>query len=81
MQSDTESRNRIRFFREAQDLSYADVTSRLRVTERTVRRWEAGQAVPDKQKFALADLFGVSVVFLMGWEGDNGNGERASEAA
>ncbi len=41
----------------------------MRVSERTVYRWEAGEvAIPDQKKLDLADLFGVSVIWLMGWE-------------
>lgn len=46
-----------------------DPTGDLGPTERSIWRWETGEGgVPDKHKFALAELFGVSVAYLMGWD-------------
>lgn len=70
----TPNLNRLTALREAADLLPVDVASRLRVTERTVYRWERGEsAIPDRHKLSLAEMFGVSVSWLMRWE-DNGNG-------
>jgi len=77
--------NRIAYFRNAAGLSLRQLSLRLDQTgegptESTISRWERGAGgVPDTWKLALAELFGVSVTYLMGWEGqDNGNGERAA---
>jgi transcriptional regulator with XRE-family HTH domain len=72
--------NRLYRLREAQGLSRTDISERLGVSERTVYRWERGDThIPDDHKLTLADLFGVSVTWLMRWSEDtNGNGgERA----
>lgn len=75
--------NRLTALREAADLLPVDVASRLRVTERTVYRWERGEsAIPDRHKLALAELFGVSVAWLMRWEDQgNGNGDGGQRQA
>lgn len=64
------SENRLEKFREASNLSRAGVADRLRVSERTIYRWEKGMGnVPDPQKVRLAQLYGgVSIPYLMGWE-------------
>lgn len=37
----------------------------------TVYRWERGEIqIPDSAKVKLADLFGVSISWLMGWDPD-----------
>lgn len=67
-----------------QGLSLEDVASLRGVSRSTVHRWEMGEVqIPDDQKLALAELFGVRVVFLMGWdrvpsEKDGDNGEEAA---
>lgn len=73
-------RNRITLLRNTQGLKPVDIASRLGVTERTAWRWERGEVqIPDDKKLALAELFGVTVGFLMGWPEDNGDdGERAA---
>lgn len=62
--------NRIRQLREERQLSRADVASALDVDQSTVYRWEAGltATVPDPKKHRLAQLLGVSVPALMGYE-------------
>lgn len=76
------SRNRLSSLRDARELSRVDIASKLRVSERTVYRWESGEVtIPDRHKLSLAELFGVSVVWLMGWDSaGNGNGGDAHEA-
>lgn len=79
--------NRIELFRNASGFSRAYVADQLNVTERTVYRWERGEVqIPDEQKLALTGLFGgVSVVLMMGWEGqhdgDGDGGLRKEKAA
>lgn len=70
--------NRIRRLRKAQGLTTTDLGSLCGVHENTVRRWESGTTgVPDKHKMRLSQIFGVSIVYLMGWpEGDGNNGQR-----
>ena len=72
-------RNRISMLRKIAGLSPEDIAERMNVVKVTVERWEAGAVqIPDHQKLALADLFGVSPAFLMGWP--EGNGEDRSAA-
>jgi DNA-binding transcriptional regulator YiaG len=76
--------NRIASLRAASGLSRPDVAARLGLkSERTVYRWEIGESgVPDASKLALAELFGVSVAWVMGWEdGGDGDGGREVRAA
>lgn len=75
------AQNRVAELRQAQvpPMSPTGLADRLGVRERTVYRWERGESgIPDEKKLALAELFGVSVLWLMGWEeeGNGGNGQR-----
>lgn len=66
--------------RRMQGLSLEDVASARGVSRSTIHNWERGIGqIPDHHKLALADLFGVTVVFLMRWERE-GNGEGNGEA-
>jgi putative transcriptional regulator len=57
--------NRIRELREARGLSQGDLAKLLGVTERTVRLWEKGTAVPwERHRNALARRLGVTVADL-----------------
>lgn len=66
--------NRIAWFRNTEDLSLRELSLKLEPSgmgphERTINRWERMEGgVPDKWKFALAEVFGCSVPVLMGWE-------------
>ena len=74
------STNRLSELRQAAGLTAREVGEKVGAVERTVYRWETGDTgIPDAKKLALADLFGVSVPWLMGWE-DNGStdGEQAA---
>lgn len=83
--SGTGSPNRLAELREAHGLSRLQVAAHLgKKTERTVYRWEVGETdIPDDDKLALADLFQVSVTWLMRWpdRGGNGNGDPVKVAA
>lgn len=74
--------NRIAKLRRMSGLERVDVAARLRVSERTVYRWERGETqVPDEFKLELAEMFAVSVPWLMGWETDNDGNDARSQAA
>jgi DNA-binding transcriptional regulator YiaG len=66
--------NRIGWYRESLDLSPRQLSMRLDPTgngphDTTISRWERGDTgVPDQFKLRLAEIFGCSVVWLMGWE-------------
>ncbi len=48
-----------------------DLASKCGVSERTVQRWEEGTTgIPDTQKRKLAELFEVSVEYLLGWDSE-----------
>lgn len=65
--------------REMAGLRPVDIASKLGVTERTAYRWERGEVqIPDERKLQLADLFAVSVPFLMGWPNGQDDSERAA---
>lgn len=66
-------KNRIEMLRNQAELKRVDIASRLGVVEMTVMRWERGDTqIPDQQKLALAQMFNVSVPFLMNWPETNG---------
>jgi transcriptional regulator with XRE-family HTH domain len=62
---------RLKRLRLAQKISRETIGHYLGVTSRTVHRWETGGSIPDRHKFALADMFGVSVPYLLAWDDDN----------
>lgn len=70
----SEPPNRIRWFRESEDLSLRALSVRIDPSgngpdTRTINRWETGEnGVPDYRKRDLARVFGVSIAFLMGWD-------------
>jgi transcriptional regulator with XRE-family HTH domain len=76
--------NRIRELRDEHGMSQAALAGHMEVDGSTVSRWERGkQPIPDVAKVRIAELFGVSVPWLMGWTDgpENGNGERTPVAA
>lgn len=60
--------NRLKELRQKEGTSQVKIAKLLKVNEKTVSRWENGesQIKPDKAQ-ALADHFGVSVGFLLGF--------------
>lgn len=65
----TKSVNRIQELREARSWHRTVIGAAFNVGERTVRRWESGEiAVPSDLIPGLADLFGVTPEYLMGWD-------------
>lgn len=70
--------NRIRELRGLRGLSLDDIADELRVSTRTVRRWEDGEVrIDDDQKLALARLLRVSVPWMMRWPEIDNDGEAA----
>ena len=60
--------NRLRELREEFGYKLYDVATRLRADPSTIHRWEQGRSpVPDEAKFALSELYGVTIAHLMGW--------------
>jgi transcriptional regulator with XRE-family HTH domain len=68
--------NRIGRLRKAQGLTTTQLAALLGVHTNTVDRWEKGAGVKDKQKARLAELFGVSISYLMGWPEGNNDGSQ-----
>lgn len=58
---------RIRDLREDKDLTQADVGKKINVPQRTYAYYESGQRmVPPQVLLALADLYQVSVDYILG---------------
>lgn len=74
--------NRVAELREAQGLTQTKLAAQCDVVEITVRRWEAGKPIPERQWARLTEIFGVSVAYLLGLdkEDSNGNGKRKAVA-
>lgn len=66
--------NRLRELREARGWKPYNVAHLLgemtgeTVDPSTVYRWERGGTINDADKFALAELYGVTPTYLMGWD-------------
>ena len=59
--------DRIKFLREANNLTQADLARQLGITRSSVNAWEQGISVPSTQYVVeLARLFNVSVDYLLG---------------
>lgn len=63
--------NRLAELRQATGLRLVQVAAKLDVDQSTVYRYEQGQTpVPDPVKATLAELYGVTRAYLMGWDED-----------
>lgn len=61
--------NRLAELRAASGMKRVDIAARVDRDPQTLWRWEKGETqIPDEAKHLLADLFGVSISWLMGWE-------------
>lgn len=70
--------NRIEAIREAAKVSRVAVAAHCGVGEATIRRWEKAEtAIPDEQKFAIAELLDVTPAYLMGWDLEPATGQAA----
>lgn len=66
------SANRIRELRKSKHWSQAQLAEKLHVHQTAISQWESGRTEPDMDKLlALADLFGVSVDWLIGVTDDS----------
>lgn len=61
--------NRLAELRLASGMKRVDIAAHVDRDPQTLWRWEKGESqIPDEAKQLLADLFGVSISWLMGWE-------------
>lgn len=61
--------SRLTELREASRLTKRSLAGLIGVHGSAISDWESGKlSIPDEHKTHLADLFGVSVAFLMGWD-------------
>ncbi|MCL2852324.1 MAG: helix-turn-helix domain-containing protein [Defluviitaleaceae bacterium] len=70
--------DRIKELRKSKGLSQREVGEAIGITERSYRRYEAGDMDPSATNIVnLADFFGVSADYLLGrtnhWQDDSGN--------
>ena len=61
--------NRLKELRKDKKLTQVEFSKKIKIPYRTIQRWENGksQIKPDKAK-QLADYFGVSVAYLLGYK-------------
>lgn len=65
---------RLRMLRKQARLTQQDVAEALRIHRTTYTRYEAGTVAPDQQGLVqLAEMFGVTVDYLLGRETDSGS--------
>jgi transcriptional regulator with XRE-family HTH domain len=61
--------NRVRRLRQHEKLTLRQLADRVGVDESTLGRWERGQqAVPEAYRVALAEIFEVTVPYVMRWD-------------
>lgn len=69
--------NRIAELRQERQWSRTELAAKVGVSEKVMYRWETGATpVPADSIPVMADIFGVSVVTVMGW-GNSEPGEAA----
>ena len=70
---DGNAKNRLRELREKRSLKLYDIAALIRRDPATISRWENGETatIPDDIKLKLAEYYGVSPAYLMGWENDS----------
>lgn len=74
--------NRLRELRKSSGLKRAQIAAHVDRDPQTLWRWERREMqIPDEAKEKLADLFGVSIAWLMGWEPDPSSLPIGEEAA
>lgn len=60
--------NRLKELRKEKRLTQEELAKKINVTKLTISRWERGERVPKSDKAQqLADFFGVSVGYLLGY--------------
>ncbi|MDU7210125.1 MAG: helix-turn-helix transcriptional regulator, partial [Streptococcus sp.] len=60
--------NRIKELRKKKKLTQEELAEKINVTKLTISRWERGERVPKSDKAQqLANYFGVSVAYLLGY--------------
>lgn len=63
------SKNRLRELREAHDLKLWELSAVAERDASMIHRYETGTTrIPDDLKLRLAEHFGVTVAYLMGWD-------------
>ena len=72
---------RIKYLRELKGMTQDDLGSKLGVQKSAIRKYEKGEVENIKRSSikTMADLFGVSPCYLMGWDEDDTKIERLSE--
>ena len=64
--------NRIKELRKKKKLTQEELAEKINVTKLTISRWERGERVPKSDKAQqLANYFGVSVAYLLGYSAFN----------
>lgn len=73
--------NRIRRLRRREELTLKQLAEKVGVSESMMSRYETSdRPIPDDVKRQLAQIFEVSVAYLMRWDLDNGAADGAREA-
>lgn len=75
--------NRINSLRKQMNMTLKEVAAVVGVTEATIQRYESGKVkvIPYDRLAALADLFGCTPGYIMGWESGQNMVLSDSEAA
>ena len=74
------NQNRIAPLRREANMNQRELGQRLGVGQTTISAWETGKNEPDSQSMhKMAQLFHVSIGYLMGYEADNGRRGLSAE--
>lgn len=61
--------NRLKELRKKEKMKQGILASKINVSEKTISRWERGESrIPSDKAQALADHFGVSIAYLLGYD-------------
>ena len=64
--------NKLRYLREQKNLTLVELAEKIGVTKLTILNWEHGtHEIKGSNAKKLADLFGVSIPYLLGYDTDN----------
>lgn len=64
----------LREHRKAAELSQSELAAKMNIKQQNISRWENGTQIPNVADcIVLADFFGISIDYLVGYENEDGS--------